>query len=214
MYSYEEIRERLAFSIPPWWQDILEARNYQDVVTNELVLLWSEVYKMKDGRFPQLATTELAKWERLLGLPVGMAGAVTWDENDNRLIQDMEGKSWDELEFDYSVRRSAVMARLRGFGRVTKQTIIDMAAQYTGGSINVIEHFGEHRITIEFTDVRGKPQGLDDLKKVIREALPAHIVIDYKFKYQTWAELNARNWTWSELNALNLTWDQFNNYES
>ena len=208
LHSYERRYDYL----PDFYRDILEANEIIDAQAEAGFEAYANIQSALDQFFVETATTGLKRWEAILGLPSGETSAVTWDENDTRLVQEMEGKSWESLEYDYEARRSAVLARLRGFGTITKQTIIGMADQYTGGAINVIEHFDEYRVTIEFIDVRGEPVGLNDLKKVLREAMPAHISIDYKFKYQTWNELDARNWTWDQLDSMNLTWDEFDNY--
>lgn len=208
LHSYERRYDYL----PDFYREILEANEIIDAQAESGLEAYIAIQDALSQFFVETATTGLKRWEAVLGLPIKDSTAITWDENDTRLINEMEGKTWNELEYDYEVRRSAILARLRGFGVVTKQTIIDMADQYTGGAITVTEHFSEYRVTIEFIDAKGVPKGIDDLKKVIREALPAHILIEYKFKYQTFNELDARNWTWDQLDAANLTWDQFDSY--
>lgn len=213
MYGYTDIRERLTLAIPPWWQDILEARKFQDSTAVELEKIWNEFYVFQDGRYANLATTQLWKWEVLLGLKVGASQEVTWDDSETRLVEDIEGSTWDLLEYDYNERRSAVLSRLRGIGTITKSSIMSMAKAYTGGSVTVTEYPGQYRVVIEFTDVIGVPAGLDKLQEILREAMPAHISVEFAFKYIKWNQFDAKNWTFDTLDAQALTWDQFDALE-
>lgn len=213
MYGYNDIRERMELAIPPWWQGLLEAREFQRVTAEELARLWTEFYTFQDGRYATLATTQLRKWEMLLGLNVSESNSVTWGSSETRLIGYMEGKTWGELEYDYETRRSAVLSRLRGFGPMTRSRIINMAKAYTGGSVKITEYPGEYRVEIEFTDVIGIPLGIDNLKQILREAMPAHIQLDFKYKYITWNQFDAKGWTFNDLDAQDLTWDEFDSLE-
>lgn len=213
MYGYTDIRNRLEMGIPNWWQDILEAKVFQNTTSTELETLWNEFYVFQDGRYADLATTQLWKWEVLLGLKVGVSGEITWDVNETRLVRDMEDMSWDLLEFDYTARRSAVLSRLRGFGPITKASIKEMALAYTGGGVNIIEFPGEYRVIIEFTDTIGVPAGLDRLQEILKEAMPAHIQVEFVFKYIKWDQFDAKGWTFDQLDVQALTWDQFDALE-
>ncbi|AQU79709.1 putative phage tail protein [Planococcus faecalis] len=213
MYGYTDIRERLEMAIPKWWQDILEARFFQETNAYELETIWSDFYTFQDGRYADLATTQLWKWEVLLGLKVSESGQITWDVNETHLVQDMENMSWDLLEFDYSTRRSAVLSRLRGFGAITRRSLEEMAKAYTGGAVNIIEFPGEYRVIIEFTDTIGVPAGIERLKEILKEAMPAHIQVEFAFKYIKWNQFDAKNWTFDILDAQLLTWDEFDALE-
>lgn len=214
MYGYTDVRERLTLAIPPWWQEILEARVFQDTTALELEKIWNEFYVFQDGRYASLATTQLWKWEVLLGIKVGSSQEVTWNDSETRLVEDTEGKTWDLLEFDYAERRSAVLSRLRGAGTVTKSSIVNMARAYTGGTVIVTEYPGEYRVGIEFMDVIGVPAGIDKLQDILREAMPAHISVEFTFKYIKWNEFDAKNWTFDTLDAQVLTWDQFDSLKA
>ncbi len=150
-----------------------------------------------DQLFVNTATWGLDTWEKELGL-----STVT-------------GKP-------YSERRSRILSKLRGIGTVTASMIKNVAESYTGGTVEVsfgtqVYSFDVYRETtlepytifIKFIDIRGIPPNIDDLKAIIEEIKPAHLAVEYSYKYLTWNELDAQNLTWDELDALGLTWNIF-----
>jgi hypothetical protein len=101
-----------------------------------------------------------------------------------------------------SERRSLIKSKMRGAGQVDAALIKIVADAYSNG--DVIVSFSGH-ITIQFTSKIGTPPNLDDLKNVIEETKPAHLRIDYEFRYFTITEVNQM--TIEELN--NTTLDKF-----
>ena len=59
----------------------------------------------------------------------------------------------------------------------------------------------------------GVPEGLEDLKVILREAVLAHVGIEYEFIFMTWDQFDGYNKTWDMWDALNLTWDEFEAYK-
>lgn len=119
-------------------------------------------------------------------------------------------------------RRSRVMARLRGIGTVNVNLIKNVVESYDCGTVEVlygyltysfdvvnITELPSQTIIIRFIDSRGIPSNLEDLKEAIEEIKPAHLGIEYQFRYLTWNELDAQKITWDGLDEKNLTWDEF-----
>lgn len=77
-------------------------------------------------------------------------------------------------------RRSVIKSRLRGSGKVDHITIKLVADAYTNG--DVVVSFNGH-ILVRFTSGYGVPPNLDDLKSILEEIKPAHLAIDYEFRY-------------------------------
>lgn len=111
----------------------------------------------------------LSKYEEEYGLPV----------NPNVTIEE---------------RRSRITARMRSTGTTTKELIKTIVDSWTNGDVNIIEDSANYKITIEFNSVLGIPPNIDDVKLAIREVLPAHLDVEYKFKYNTWAEIGTKLW--------------------
>lgn len=120
-------------------------------------------------------------------------------------------------------RRSLVKSKWRGAGKVDRKLIELVASVYANGSVYVMYgsqpySYDTYRtanatppypIVIKFIDTRGIPSNIEDLKAVIEEIKPAHLEVQYQFRYLTWSELDAKNLTWDQLDAMNLTWDDF-----
>ena len=136
--------------------------------------------------FVDTATWGLSIWEQMLGLP----------PTENETIEE---------------RRNRIKSKIRGYGTATIKTIKNVAESYDKGIIDVAEDFSKHTV-IRFVDTTGIPSNIEDLKKIVRELVPAHLAITYEFNFFLWFELESKNWTWDELDAMNLTWDQLEVY--
>lgn len=84
-------------------------------------------------------------------------------------------------------RRSVIKSKMRGTGKVDNLLIKLVADAYTNG--DVIVSFNGH-IVVQFVSQIGTPPNLDDLKEVIEEVKPAHLNIDYEFRYLTIGEVS------------------------
>jgi uncharacterized protein YmfQ (DUF2313 family) len=111
-----------------------------------------------DQFFARTATWSLDAWERELGLSPAPAQPI-------------------------GERRDKVVSRLRGTGTATIRVVKEVAEAYDLGSIDVIEEFTTYTIWIRFVDTLGAPPNLNDLKGAIRAVLPAHLLVEYAFKY-------------------------------
>ncbi|OCA87284.1 putative phage tail protein [Pseudobacillus wudalianchiensis] len=183
MFSREEIRERLRFAIPLFWQDIKEMKNLHDRSADELALFAVEFFRYVDSHSILTADSEkLIKWEVMYGIPIDL----------NKPLEE---------------RRSVVLAKHIGVGTVTIELIKKTAESWVNGEVKAEERNGA--IAVRFISNRGIPRNLPDVKQALREITPAHLELLYEFTYLTWGESDKRNWTWSDLDTMNLTWGQF-----
>ena len=113
-----------------------------------------------DNLFVDTATWSLDLWEEELGIDV-----VLNDTLENR--------------------RSRIKAKLRGYGVCTKKHIKNVALSYGYGEVEPIEHYEDYMLEIKFISTLGIPPNLNDFKKTMRVIVPAHIGIEYTFKYNT-----------------------------
>jgi len=151
--------------------------------TKELLELNRRILDVLEQFFVERATWGLAYWENICGIPVD------------------ETKPWDQ-------RRSVIKSKLRGAGTVTLAVIKDVADSFENGEIRVEEIFSEYKVVITFIGTRGIPPNEPDMRQVLREIIPAHLELEFRYTYLTWDELDAADLTWDELEALNMTWDQ------
>lgn len=132
--------------------------------------------------FVDTATWGLKTWEEIFGIPVD------------------EGKP-------YSQRRSLLKSKMRGFGTVTVSLIKQVAESFANGSVDVKVTPREYKIEIVFTSQYGRPENQEDIEQALRDIIPAHLGIYYKFKFLTWGEVHQRNTTWAMLQGK--TWNDF-----
>ncbi len=85
-------------------------------------------------------------------------------------------------------RRSVIKSKMRGTGKVDAVLIKVVADAYTNG--DVIVSFNGH-IVVKFTSKIGTPPNLEDLKAILEGVKPAHLKIDYQFRYITIGEISA-----------------------
>jgi len=149
----------------------------------ELDVLKQGIDEILDQFFVPTATWWLDKWEEELGL------------------ESYAGKPIEQ-------RRAQIISKIRGIGTVTIQLIQSVAEAYDGGSVEVEDHPETYSFIVRFIDTRGVPPNLDDLKTAIEEIKPAHLAVEYKFRYLIWDELDNINTTWDSLDAHLYSWDQ------
>lgn len=119
-------------------------------------------------------------------------GLDLWEQMLN--LKSYAGKPLDQ-------RRSRIISRLRGIGTVTVAMIDNVAEAYTYGVVEIIENSVAYSFTIKFTDPRGVPPNLDDLKAAIEEIKPAHLAVNYEFTYTTYGELKTWGLTYGDMKA-------------
>ncbi len=64
-------------------------------------------------------------------------------------------------------------------------------------------------VMVRFPDVAGVPAGFEQMRVIIEDILPAHLLVQYLFWYQTWGGLHDRGLTWQDIQDQNLTWEAF-----
>lgn len=102
-----------------------------------------------------------------------------------------------ELDINYTEdktiaeRKSIISAKWRGAGKLTLELIQDTVKAYTSNVVNVKFN---GTIIIDFTNKIGKPNDIDSIFKSIEDIKPAHLSVDYIFRYRTWGDLTHFNW--------------------
>lgn len=162
MLQRDEIRNRLRYAIPQFWQKIVEVENLQDRGADELAIWATEFFRYVNSRSVLTADSEyLKKWEAMYLIPS--------DENK-----------------PLSERRSVILAKLRGVGTVNVSMIKNMAESFEFGEVEVIPVNGG--VMIEFVSNLGIPPNLEDMQRALREIIPAHLEIHFDFKFLEYAE--------------------------
>lgn len=124
----------------------------------ELDMLFRAMDETMEQFFVRTATWGLDRWEMELAIPT-------------------------EKEKPIEQRRAVVESKLRGAGKFSGRLVKNVAEAYDGGTVDVTFQPAEWSFTIKFVDTIGIPPNLDDLKAVIEEIKPAHLVAKYEFSY-------------------------------
>ncbi len=144
--------------MPPYYRDYLDMRALTGSEEEEFRLLTESMDSVLDQFFVDSATYSLDQWEAELGIPT------------------------DPAKSDAD-RRSVIKSKLRGSGTVTVSLLANVASAYDRGQIEVTEQPDQYRFTIRFVDTLGAPPNIDDLKAAIEAIKPAHLTVEYAYKY-------------------------------
>jgi uncharacterized protein YmfQ (DUF2313 family) len=88
-----------------------------------------------------------------------------------------------DISKTYEFRRSRIESKLRGRGTTTKEMIRNVAASFSNGEVEVIEHSAEDWFEVKFIGTIGVPPNMDDLTAAIDEIKPAHLEYEYTYRY-------------------------------
>lgn len=169
--------------MPSEYEDIRESRAIVHAESTELENLNSEISDVLDQFFVDTATWGLANWEALCGLPTD------------------ESKPIDQ-------RRSVIKSKLRGVGTVTVSLIKNVAESWYGGDVEVMETPAQYLITISFVSTYGVPSNLIDIENALREIIPAHLQLQFEFRYVTYEALKASYANYDAVTTIGFTYDQ------
>ena len=105
-------------------------------------------------------------------------------------------------------RLAAALAALLRIGgdSFTLEAINDTIAG-CGVHALVEENGVPNEVVVSFPNVPGIPKEFEEIKEIIEDILPAHLLITYNFWYITWIELEKRIKSWRDIESRNLDWD-------
>lgn len=150
--------------LPSFYHGVREMKAIANAEGAELDKLDESLENLIDQYYPETATWALSRYEQDLGIPV----------NPSKPLEQ---------------RRSVVISKMRGSGKVSASMLKNVAQAYERGSIEVSVQPAEYRVTIHFRDTLGIPPNLSDLQSAIEAIKPAHMAVDYALRYLTIAEV-------------------------
>lgn len=153
--------------IPIFLRKSREINEIFDAEGNQIALLNTDIDDIKAQLSIDTATWGLDVYEKELKIPTDISKPI-------------------------ADRRSVIKSKIRGVGKIDALLIKLTADAYTNGQVNV--SFNGH-IVIQFTSQTGTPPNLNDFKNALEEIKPAHLAIDYSFRYISYAELSGMTWT-------------------
>lgn len=160
------------------WEEFREMNALLMAQGYEVGRFWYYLENYYEQVYVGSATWGLQRWEKVLGLATN-------------------------LRKPYDSRRATIKARLQVCATCTPALLATLATTTTGVEAIVVEDTANYEFTITFIGAYGVPMNMQVLKDAVEIAKPAHLAVNYKYKYVTWNEL--KPYTWDELSPY--TWD-------
>ncbi len=165
--------------LPDYYSGNTTMTELQSVLTTNINTLASSLDETINECFIETASALLSRYEAIYGITVDVTKSDIF-------------------------RRERIKAKIRGVGTVTKQMLIDTAASYSNGEVEVIEDAANYSFIIKFVGTKGVPANMPDLTLTIEEIKPAHLSYTFEYVYNTWDDVSSM--TWDE--AAAYTWEQ------
>jgi len=169
--------------LPAYYETSRVMRADMQAKGTEIDMLYQALEETLDQFFVRTATWGLEYWEQELGI-----------ETDRLKPVDQ--------------RRAVVESKLRGAGTFSGRLVKSVAEAYAGGKVDVTFQPEAWSFTVSFVDTMGIPPNMEDLKRAIEELKPAHMAVEYEYRYLNWDDLDRKQVTWDELDAASLTWNE------
>lgn len=170
--------------VPQYYRDSIVASGLLNAEAVEIAKLNADIYDVLDQFFIDRATWGLSRWEQIFGITA-------------------------EPTATYEQRREVLRGKMRGVGKVSVSLIENVAEAYANGDVEVSVDNAAYTLTITFVGVFGVPTQIDALKANLRDIIPAHMAIDYVFRYYTYGELTGSGVTYASLTGY--TYDDIYN---
>lgn len=87
-------------------------------------------------------------------------------------------------------RISLIISKLRGLQKLSATRIKNIALSYQNGEVDVI--FENSIIKIKYISALGIPANFKDFEDVIEQLKPAHLGLNFSFRYRTYGELRSK----------------------
>ncbi|WP_213614335.1 putative phage tail protein [Paenibacillus lactis] len=157
--------DRLKSYLPAYYDGVLEMEQLMGTEGPEVDLLATRIEELLDQSYPESATWAISRYEKDLQITAEA------------------GKPIEQ-------RRSVVISKMRGHGNVSGSLIKNVAQAYDGGEVDVSVTPADYKITITFIDTLGIPPNLDDLKNALNDIKPAHLTLEYEFRFLLVRDVN------------------------
>lgn len=127
--------------------------------------------------FDQLSLAQCQQYERMLNL------TVTTDDLDSR--------------------RAGIQAAWRTGDKPSAEMLRAICDGWKKGEVAVTYDYATRTVVLQFVGQTGIPDDLDGLKKAVGKVVPAHLIIEYRYRYLTIAEVEGM--TLAEMDSTPLS---------
>lgn len=105
-------------------------------------------------------------------------------------------------------RRAALAALLRISGDSFTLNAINDNLAGCGLNAKVNETNVPGTVEVRFPEVPGIPEGFEEMRRIIEDILPCHLLVRYVYWYVTWALMEQKFHTWGALENSGLSWNE------
>ena len=102
--------------------------------------------------------------------------------------------------------REALAALLRIGGDSFTLAAINDTISGCGVNARVEETDQAGTVEVSFPQVPGIPPNFEEIRIIIEDIIPAHLIIQYHYWYLTWQQLEQKFSCWQDIEDKNLTW--------
>lgn len=197
---------------PKMYEEFVESVAIIETEADEIEILHGRIADVLAQFNIETATWGLVAYERDIGIPPQDGSTFESLEENGLFFSDIEHDTWESLITKYppdiNQRRETIKAKLRGVGTATPQLIKSVAESYSNGEVEVIEKNLLGIVVIRFIGEYGVPAKITEIQRLLREIIPAHLSIEYEYKYVTYAQSKATYPTYDDLKATGFTYEQ------
>lgn len=104
--------------------------------------------------------------------------------------------------------RAALAALLRMGGDSFTLAAVNDTLLGCGVLAQVSETGQPGAVEVSFPEVRGIPEGMEEIARIIEDILPAHVGISYVYWYVSWEQLEEQISSWQDIEDRALTWKE------
>jgi hypothetical protein len=182
----EQIFEQIVLLyLPRYYADFPVVREIMQASAGEYGNLTDTASDLLNQFFIDTATWSISRWEEIYGIKTPANTTLSYDE-----------------------RRAAVKVQMQTKRVMSKKGIKDVFATHNSMEVAVTENNPAYSVDIKFTDMRGVPANLPEIKAQMTSLLPAHIAVTYSYTWFLWAEWDAKGILWADQEAQGLTYAQ------
>ena len=113
------------------------------------------------------------------------------------------------VHYSTELRRAAIAALLRIDETCFTLNAINDTLSGCGIKALVQEKDTFGYVRVVFPEVSGIPEGFEQIRDIILDIIPAHLDVEFYFRYLTWAECEAYGYTWAIIHERAYTWYEF-----
>ncbi|WP_188068966.1 putative phage tail protein [Brevibacillus brevis] len=177
------IRQDMRDYMPRYYDDFPVILNVIDRQADVMIALNEAAATTLAQVFVVSADRDLPRWERICGIKTDLTKTI-------------------------EARRAIVKSRIQGAGTVTVGVVRELADTLYGAATEVQEDFVGASVVVTLVGKRGAAANAEDVRKELRELIPAHLGITLEFTWFVWDEFDTL--TWNQADAF--TWDELEVY--